>query len=105
MEIEWDQGPKPELTPSEYDSIDDWASETSSVDDILSRDQNFERNSDILNRALNTYMTPVIDPNNVNDVQIVRWTYPPRDFHIIDPPEIGPAYKDPQPRVKLVRIN
>ena len=42
----------PELNPNEYDSFDDWASETSSVDDILQRDYNYERNTELLNKAL-----------------------------------------------------
>ena len=83
----------PELKPSEYDSFDDWASETSSVDDILQREYNFERSTELLNKALNTHMTPVIDPNDVEEVRVVRWTKPLENFHIIGPPPLGPAWK------------
>ena len=95
----------PELNPNEYDSFDDWASETSSVDDILQRDYNYERNTELLNKALQTKMTPVIDPNDVEEVRVVRWTLPPEDFHIIDPPPLGPAWMAKPPPLKLIRIN
>ena len=39
----------PSLDPNEYDSFDDWTSETSSVDDILQLDSNFERNTEVIN--------------------------------------------------------
>ena len=74
------------------------------MDDILQRDYNFERSTELLNKALNTYMTPVIDPNDAEEVRIIRWTKPLENFHIIDPPPLGPAWKWPQPKLKLIRI-
>ena len=50
-------------------------------------------------------MTPVIDPNDVENVRNIRWTWPPEDFHIIDPPPLGPAWMAKPPPLKLIRIN
>ena len=105
MEIEWEQQPQPELTPSECNSIDDWASDTSSIDDILGRKANYERTTELFQKAYNTEMTPVIDPHDVEAVRIVRWTKPPANFHIIDPPPKGAAWEQKQPPVKIVQIN
>ena len=50
-------------------------------------------------------MIPVIDPNDVENVRNIRWTSPPRDFHIIDPHSQGLAWMPKQPPLKLIHIN
>lgn len=72
--------------------MEDWATETSSVDDIIERDPNMELNSEVLKKSLGTKMTPIIDPNDAPEVQVVDWKLPPKDFYIIDDPEIGPVW-------------
>ena len=68
MEIEYSQLPMPELEPFEYDNMDDWASDTSSIEDILNREPKFATLTKLFEKARKTKMTPVIDPRDVPNV-------------------------------------
>ena len=50
-------------------------------------------------------MTPVIYPNDVENVRNIRRTSPLRDFPIIDHNLQGPAWMPKQPPLKLIHIN